>query len=294
MFNLHRLRLLREVQLRGTLAAAAEALGYTPSAVSHQLAALERETGVRLLEPVGRRVRLTGDALTLVEHTERILRTLEEAEADIRASRSGAVRGIVRVATLQTVAYAVIPGVIRRLAGTHPELTVTVAHVAAERALPGLVARDFDVVVHEEYPGHVTAVHDGVESTPITTDPIWLASSTADPVAQLTDAAPRRWVLEPEGTLVRRWALSACRSAGFEPRIAYQTSDVLLHLRFVAETGAVALVPGLALRAGGLEGVHFTPASIAHRTLSISIRRGSSRAPAIAAVTMATAEQLRA
>ena len=85
MLDLHRLRLLRELKHRGTLAAVAEALAYTPSAISQQLSVLETEAGVPLLERAGRRVRLTPAAERLVEHTEAILERLEQAQADLDA-----------------------------------------------------------------------------------------------------------------------------------------------------------------------------------------------------------------
>ena len=108
MYDLHRLRLLRELKHRGTLAAVGEALGYSASAISHQLAILEREVGVPVLEPVGRRVRLTDAAELLVAHTERVLLELEQAEAAIAASRTS-VSGQVRIATFQTAAHAIVP-----------------------------------------------------------------------------------------------------------------------------------------------------------------------------------------
>lgn len=108
--------------------------------MSHQLAALEREVGIRLLEPVGRSVRLTAAALVLVEHTEKVLRQLEEAQAEVAALRGGAVRGVVRVAAFQTVAHTVLPPAVRLLAARHPDLTLRITHVSAETALPALLA----------------------------------------------------------------------------------------------------------------------------------------------------------
>ena len=89
MLDVHRLRPLRELRHRGTLAAGARALGYSPSTISHQLDVLEREAGVPLLEPIGRRVQLTAEALLLVEHAEAVLDRLERAEADLAAARPG-------------------------------------------------------------------------------------------------------------------------------------------------------------------------------------------------------------
>src|SRR4051794_23907230 len=97
MLDLRRLRLLRELRDRGTIAAVAEAFSYTPSAVSQQLAALEREAGAELTERVGRGVRLTEAGQALAGHTDAVLALLEGAEAELEAAASGAVHGRVRV-----------------------------------------------------------------------------------------------------------------------------------------------------------------------------------------------------
>ena len=156
MLDVHRLRLLRELERLGTLAAVARALSYSPSAVSQQLSQLEAETGVVLLEPAGRGVRLTAQARILVAHTEAILERLEEAEADLRASLTE-VRGTLRVASFQSVLLVLVPDVLTRLAERHPGLRVEITHQEAGPAFAGLLAHDFDVVLGEEYPGIVRA-----------------------------------------------------------------------------------------------------------------------------------------
>jgi DNA-binding transcriptional LysR family regulator len=146
VLDLHRLRLLRELKHRGTLAAVAEALAYTPSAISQQLSVLEAEAGVPLLERAGRRVRLTPAAERLVEHTEAILERLEQARADLDAS-AASISGTVRVAAFHTTAHAVIPAALSALAGTHPALRVEVTEREPETSLPGLIAHEFDLAL---------------------------------------------------------------------------------------------------------------------------------------------------
>ncbi|MDD7833876.1 LysR family transcriptional regulator [Paenarthrobacter sp. AB444] len=291
MYSVNRLRLLREVSLRGTLAAAAEALGYNASSVSHQLKLLEKEVGAPLLEPVGRKVRLTGEARILVEHAEAIFRHLEAAEAEIALARES-VSGTVRVASFQTAGHAVIPEALAELYRNYPDLDVTVAHIPVEDALSALLARDFDLVLQEDYPGHPQITVDGAEITTAGLDPLWLVTGSSRAQVQLSDMAEAAWVLEPHGTLARRWATAACRGAGFEPRVRFESSDVLLHLRLVAEGLAVALVPGLALEGAALDelAVHELPGHPARRIAS-AIRSGSGRSPAIAAVRAAIAGQ---
>src|SRR5436853_7923649 len=116
MLDLRRLRLLRELAARGTIGAVAEALSYSPSAVSQQLAQLEREAGVPLLERVGRNVRLTAAAQMLVGHTEALLARLEEAEADLAATAEH-ITGTPRVATIQSPGLYLPAPALTRLAG---------------------------------------------------------------------------------------------------------------------------------------------------------------------------------
>src|SRR5688572_15881752 len=121
MLDVRRLRLLRELATRGTIAAVADALRYTPSAVSQQLSALEREAGVPLLERTGRTVTLTPAAHTLVRHTEEVLRRLEQAGADLAGARQG-LAGPVRIGTFPTAGRSIIPAALVELARCHPGL----------------------------------------------------------------------------------------------------------------------------------------------------------------------------
>jgi DNA-binding transcriptional LysR family regulator len=255
MLDLHRLRLLRELKHRGTLAAVAEALSYSPSSISQQLSVLEREAGVRLLEPVGRRVRLTAQAEILVAHTEAVLERLERAEADLAASLRD-ITGVLRVAAFQTAALALVPGALSALRDAHPGLRVEITQREPESALPALLARDFDVVVTEEYPGDPHPRPSGVEYEELGEDEIRLAlpgtvaentlpgNAVAADVG-LADLAGVPWVMEPAGTAARAWATRLCRDAGFEPDVRFESSDLLLHLRLAERGHAAALLPGL-------------------------------------------------
>lgn len=280
MYDLHRLRLLRELSHRGTLAAVAQALGYNPSSISHQLTILEREVGAPLLERAGRRVRLTPAATTLVGHTEQILLELERAEAAIAASRSQ-IAGTVHIATFQTAARTFVLDAIDRLAEHHPALWVTVTHVNAENAIPALVARDFDLVLAEEYPGVPAPSRPGVEAATIGDDPLTLALPAGSGAADLPALADTDWIMEPEGTLARTWAVDLCRSAGFEPRVSYESADVYLHLALAVRGRAAAFLPRLGLAIP--ETIRTVPTPHARR-ITAAIRSGSAVNPALAAV----------
>ncbi|MGC0327547.1 DNA-binding transcriptional LysR family regulator [Streptomyces sp. SAI-170] len=286
MFDLHRLRLLRELKHRGTLAAVAAALSYAPSSVSQQLSQLEAEVGVPLLEPVGRRVRLTEQAEILVAHTEAVLERLERAEADIAASLAD-LTGTLRIASFQTAALALVPAALGLLRDRHPRLRVHLTQMEPERALPALQARDFDLVLAEEYPGNPNPRSAELEQEDLLDDPLHLALPQpveAAPTAALRSLADHPWVMEPEGTAARHWAMTLCRNAGFEPDVRFETTDLLLHLRLVEHKQAAAFLPGLVWR-GQPRTVALAQLPRGQRTRRIFtvVRRGRGRHPAVRA-----------
>lgn len=295
MFDLHRLRLLRELKHRGTLAAVAAALSYAPSSVSQQLSQLEAEVGVPLLEPVGRRVRLTEQAEILVAHTEAILERLERAEADIASSLTD-LAGTLRIASFQTAALTLVPAALGLLRDLHPHLRVHVTHMEPEKALPALQARDFDLVLAEEYPGNPNPRPAELEQEDLLDDPLHLAlpkpadstdtggTGTDGPTAALRSMADHPWVMEPEGTAARHWAMTLCRNAGFEPDVRFETTDLLLHLRLVEQQHAAALLPDL-VWSGRPPAVPLRQLPRGQRTRRVFtvVRRGRSQHPAILA-----------
>ncbi|HEY6799728.1 MAG TPA: LysR family transcriptional regulator [Agromyces sp.] len=252
MLDVRRLRLLVELSDRGTLAAVAEALSYSPSSVSQQLSQLEREAGVPLLVQVGRRVQLTPQAGVLVEHARAVLDRLEEAEADVARSLT-TVGGTVRIAVFQSAAHAVVPHALTLLAAEHPALRVEVTEREPELALFDVAARDFDLVIAEQYPGHTRAHRDDLDRVHLAADAIRLALPPAGAPNDASDAAPSTlaaasampWVLEPEGTASRQWAEQLCRDAGFEPDVRFETADLMAHIRLIRSGNAAGLLPDL-------------------------------------------------
>ncbi|MFK4731554.1 LysR family transcriptional regulator [Agromyces mediolanus] len=252
MLDVRRLRLLVELSRRGTLAAVAEALSYSPSSVSQQLAQLEREAGVPLLVQAGRRVQLTPQALVLVEHGIAVLDRLEEAEAEVARSLT-AVGGTVRLAVFQSAAHAVVPQALTLLAAEHPALRVEVTEREPEAGLFEVAARDFDLVLAEQYPGHTRQHRPELDRVPLVADPIRLALPGDIPApvaparadATLADAASLPWVLEPAGTASREWAVQLCREAGFEPDVRFETADLIAHIRLIRAGHAAGLLPDL-------------------------------------------------
>jgi len=153
MLDLRRLRLLRELKIRGTIAAVADALSYSSSSVSQQLSLLEAEAGVPLLTKVGRRVQLTPQAELLVVHTALLLERVEQMETELESSLTE-VRGTVRLAVFQSAALGIIPQALTLLAAEYPALRVEITQREPENALFEVWARDFDLVIAEQYPGH--------------------------------------------------------------------------------------------------------------------------------------------
>ena len=289
MLEIRRLRLLHELQRRKTIAAVAEALHFSPSGVSQQLAQLESEIGVPLLERVGRGVRLTDAAQVLVSHADAVIRRLERAEAEVAALRDTAV-GTVRMATFQTAALALVPPMLDRLSD-HPGLRVELTQIEPEKALPALLARDFDLMLSEEYPGVSTLLSDEVDRLDLTSDELELAVPSvgrfANSQPRLEDAAGCAWVMEPSGTMARRWATDLCRRAGFEPDVQFESDDMLTHRELVRRGHAAAFLPSLLARAlpSSLETCPIGQA----RTIFTLVRQGRAAHPTI----LATREALR-
>ncbi|MEJ3405305.1 LysR family transcriptional regulator [Rathayibacter sp. YIM 133350] len=301
MLDVRRLRLLREVKLRGTLAAVAEALAYSPSAVSQQLALLEKEAGVPLLEKAGRRVLLTPQAEVLVLHATTVLDALERAEADLSASLTS-VRGTVRVAVFQSAAHAVLPAALTILSTEFPDLRVEVTEREPEAGLFDVSARDFDLVVAEQYPGHTRAHRAGLDRVVLGGDAIRLgvgpllpaatakARAATAPQVGLADCRDRAWVMEPAGTASREWAVQLCRAAGFEPDVRFETADLMAHIRLIRSGNAVGLLPDFAW-AGETPTVQLAPLpGDPHRTIFSAARRSSADRPGVAAVRAALAQ----
>jgi DNA-binding transcriptional LysR family regulator len=248
MLEIRRLILLRELAIRGTLAAVAEALNFTPSAVSQQLSQLEKETGTVLLRKAGRRVRLTPQAEVLVASVGEVLDTLERAEARLQAAATR-VTGTVRVAVFQSAALAFMPAALRATAARFPDVRVEMVQREPEEALRETWARDFDMVIAEQYPAHAAPHHPGLDRRDLTTDAIRLAlpaePESLHPVESLDSARQMPWVMEPRGAASRHFAEQLCRRAGFEPDVRYETADLQAHMRLVETGNAVALIPDL-------------------------------------------------
>jgi DNA-binding transcriptional LysR family regulator len=286
MLDLRRLRLLRELARRGTITAVAEALSYSPSAVSQQLAALEKEAGVRLLEPAGRRVRLTPQGDLLAAHTQVLLEDMERAEAALAQSLNEIV-GTLRVAAFQTAVLALVPPALSQLAQQHPSLRVEVTELEPEAALPALAAGEFDLVLGEEYPGQPLPRPRETERQDLLTDELRLITPAGWSERSLPSLASRPFVLEPVGTTAREWAAAACRQAGFEPDARYTSTDLQIHLRLVESGLAAALLPDLSGAGHRQHVLTYRLRARPRRQIFTTVRRGAVHHPNVQAFTSA-------
>jgi DNA-binding transcriptional LysR family regulator len=185
----------------------------------------------------------------LVEHARAVLDRLEEAEADVARSLT-TVGGTVRIAVFQSAAHAVVPHALTLLAAEHPALRVEVTEREPELALFDVAARDFDLVIAEQYPGHTRAHRDDLDRVHLAADAIRLALPPDGALPRpaedaLAAASAMPWVLEPEGTASRQWAEQLCRDAGFEPDVRFETADLMAHIRLIRSGNAVGLLPDL-------------------------------------------------
>ena len=292
--NTTRLRILREIAERGTISAAAEALWLTPSAVSQQMSALEREVGVQLLERSPRSVRLTDAGTRLVAHAERILAECEAAMADLEA-QDGAIAGVVRVSAFTTAEQQFLLPALRILRDRYSALSVQVTDFEPVLAMPALKSGQFDVVIGHEYNVRPPYADPGVDRTDILTERMLLALPASHPLAdrsaKLADFAEERWIVGPNGTSCRDAVICAANIAGFEPRIELQFEDYRVIANAVRAGLGAALIPRIA-DLHGIDGLSLRALEEPRleRTIFAAVRKGSAESPGIAAVLEALAE----
>ena len=265
MLDLRRVRLLRELAARGTIAAVADALQFTPSAVSQQLAILEREAGVPLLERAGRGVRLTDAALTLVEHADALLERAALAEADLAAA-AGTVTGRARVAGFQSVMLKLAIPAIEALARDAPRLRCELVEAEPEQAIPALALGDVDVVLADEWQHQPRALPPSLERHELLSDPVNVVLPEHHPALKrhrgavpLAELADEPWATGHPAMGWEEMTQRICRElGGFEPDIRFRANDANVSLALVARGLALALIPDLPL-VGGRPGVAIRP-----------------------------------
>jgi DNA-binding transcriptional LysR family regulator len=288
MLDVKRLRVLREVAARGTLAAAAEALAFTPSAVSQQISALEREAGVPLLLRAGRGVRLTDAATRLVAHAEDVLAALERAEADL-AGEAGRVHGTVTIGAFPTAARGLLPPALARLRGQAPDLRTLMHELEPHESLPALRLGELDAAVVHEYDLLPRRAERGTRFTHLIDDPMLLALPPGHPAVaeqvRLADLMNERWIGGQPDTSCYAIVLRACALAGYAAEIDFHSNDFSVVLALVEAGLGVAIVPELALRGVTTRAVLRPVAEMSlSRRISAAVRVGMTDHPAVRAL----------
>ena len=295
MLDLQRLRALHAVSVHGTVGAAAAALGYTPSAVSQQIAKLERETRTVLLEREGRGVRLTPEAHQLVDTAQELLAIVERAETALE-ERRGVPAGRLTIAAFASAARGVMPAVLANPAALHPTLdtqpTESGPHLSVDLVAKGAV----DLAVVHDWDIAPLPVPPGVEHAVIGDDRSTLLVPDGHPFAgresvRREELGGERWVCQPPGRVCHDWLMRTMRAAGHEPEIVHQADENPTLVALVAGGLGICLVPRLGrgpLPAGVVE-VRLEPTPV--RRVYALWRKGAARRPAIAETVRTLQEQ---
>ncbi|UGS35269.1 LysR family transcriptional regulator [Capillimicrobium parvum] len=252
MLDVKRLRVLREVAAQGSFSGAAESLAYTQSAISQQIAALEREAGTKLVERSARAVRLTEAGEALVGHADAILARLQAAERDLEAI-AGLRGGRVRVVAFPSAGASLMPMAVAAFRERHPGVELILEPREPDEALVALKAGEADVAVTLEA-GFAPIEDEAIETVHLLDDPMFVALPGDHPMAakarlRLEDLQGEAWI---QGTSRAtcpdtRIFLRTCAACGFEPRMAFQSDDYAAIQGFIAAGVGVALIPDLAL-----------------------------------------------
>lgn len=303
MLDVRRLRLLRELAHRGTIAAVADALSFSPSAVSQQLSVLEREAGLPLLERTGRRVRLTPAGQNLVRHADAVLELLERADAELARARGG-LAGALRIGSFPTATRAIVPAALAALARRHPGLEPMVSETDPAAVADALRAGDLDVALIHAYDFVPAPQEPGLATEPLYREAMYLAgpAGAVAPAgapgaggsgqrALLRTHADEPWITATPGTLCHAMTVRACRDAGFTPRIRHQVDEFASVLALVAAGQGVAVVPQLGITGHADPAVALTRLAMERRT-NVAFRSGAAAHPAVAAFGVALREAL--
>jgi DNA-binding transcriptional LysR family regulator len=256
MLDVKQLRVLKAVAEHGSFSAAADALSYTQPAISQQIAALEKSAGATLVDRTSRGIHLTDAGRALVDHAGVVIARLAAAEAELEAI-AGVRGGRVRLASFPTAGASLLPPAVARFTERHPEVELSFVEQEPEDAVQMLRAAELEVAVvfefHDLSQLEWDRLYGGVELHHLVDDPMYLALPRGHRLAHkprvgLRDVADETWIQDGDpNNICGRLHQSACRSAGFEPRIGFQSDDYNVVQGLVAAGVGVSLLPSLAL-----------------------------------------------
>ena len=251
MLDVRRMKVLREVAQHGSFSAAAEALSFTQSAISQQIAALERETGTKLVERGARGIRLTEAGEVLVRHADAVLSRLASAEDEL-AALAGLRGGKLRISTFQSAGATLVPQAIAAFHRRYPDVELALIEAEPEPATEMMRAGELDLAIVYDFHGMPGELDEVLDCTHLLDDPYELLLASDHPLAarsrvRLADLADERWVHSTARSGCRIGVNHACATAGFEPHIAFETDEILAIQALVATGIGVALLPRLGL-----------------------------------------------
>ncbi|NWL34197.1 LysR family transcriptional regulator [Paenarthrobacter nitroguajacolicus] len=283
MLDIRRLQILKTLEVEGTMTAVAAKLHMTTSAVSQQLAVLEREAGLALLIRAGRKVRLTEAGVMLVKHFGRIAAEVEAAEANLRKLQTD-VRGHLSISAFPSFCSTVLPAAVMSLQASYPRLDITVSDLEPFESVAQLREGHIDVAVVDD-------LHDiqdeGLVKTILARDEIILClpqDREAPDAATLADYADERWILDQEGSVFQQFVLQTCRDAGFEPNVIAHCRNLMATLGLVRGGLGVALMSELNLGRETEDLVVRRVDPSCGRNIIVLHRAASRESPAVAAV----------
>ena len=252
MLDVKRMKVLREVASRGSFSAAAEALSFTQSAVSQQVAALEREVGTTLLERGPRGVRLTDAGRTLVSHTDAILARIECAEDEL-AALAGLRGGRLRLACFQSAGATLVPRAVAQFHDRHPDVELSMVEAEPEDAQERLRAGDIDLALVYDFEPVPDTLGKDLELTHLIDDcydAVLSARTTSSPSRRrlkLADLSDEPWIASTDACGCRQLTERACLDAGFAPNVAFEADETMAAQALVAAGVGVTIFPRLAL-----------------------------------------------
>lgn len=282
--SLHRLRMLRELHRRGTVTAAAAALHYTASAVSQQLAQLERDVGAKLFERLGRRVQLTELGILLTEHAEDILGSVERATLALEEAQ-GSMSARLTAGVWASVASGLLPTALTALAADYPGIQVRTKELAPEATADAVRDGTLDLSFVIDYSDVPMELSDGLERAVVAVERLHAAvpaGALPSATARLDALAEHPWILASPKSHFGRAIRIACQRHGFQPKINHEVEEQSTAMAMVGAGLGVTLVSDLGLRLlrpPGIDVVALAPPLL--RTVSIAYRRTEIRRPAL-------------
>jgi DNA-binding transcriptional LysR family regulator len=287
MIDLGRLRALHAVATYGSVGSAAEALGYTPSAVSQQLAKLERETRTVLIEKRGRGIVLTDAAQQLAATASQVLQLVENAELTLEEQRGQAI-GSLAIAAFPTAARGLLPAVLPRLIDENPALDVSVIETDPFEAVAAVARGEVQIGIVHDWHNTPLAIPEELSRVKLGSDPADVLVPASHRLAgkefvRADDLVGERWICQPAGSICYEWLIRTMRKAGVEPDVAYSIAEYQTQLALLARGIGIGLLPRLG-RGPLPDGVIAIPLQPApSRRLYAVWRTATSRRPAIAA-----------